>query len=319
MKSFVATRSLPTSSLLCPIMTLLLRLKDYRQFRSAIERVPIYCVFGDTVMNSIAQAKPHSLESLQRIRGFTSEKCVLYGSDILRLVSIESHTPPIPVQPSCVASEESVVLLHASSKGRWRDYHGHSKTRAGGAGGGFWAWGGKRRGLRRKLLEQSFPLVAAGLRRAIGGQKLDSPRLPLSLGASNLDDEIYVLELAQGRVYVGRSSNVRRRLGQHMSGHGSAFTQAFPPTGTLLPRLGRVTGSPEAAERDETLRYMFMRGIQVVRGWKYTRVSMPKEDEQDAEENIRELFDLCRRCGHPGHFMTQCKASFDRLGRACMR
>ncbi len=52
--------------------------------------------------------------------------------------------------------------------------------------------------------------------------------------------------------------------------------------------------------------------------WKYTRVHMPEEEVQDAEGNIRELFDLCRRCGHPGHFITQCKANFDRLGRPCV-
>lgn len=135
---------------------------------------------------------------------------------------------------------------------------------------------------------------------------------------ANSNDSIYVLELSHGRVYVGRSCDWRRRLTQHITGSGSAFTKAFPPTGTLLPRLGCVTGSAEAAERDETLRYMFLRGIDVVRGWKYTRVQMSEEDHRDAEENIRELFDLCRRCGCPGHFVTQCKASFDRLGRPCV-
>jgi hypothetical protein len=102
-----------------------------------------------------------------------------------------------------------------------------------------------------------------------------------------------------------------------MAHQGSAFTKAFPPTGVLLPRLGCVTGALEAAERDETLRYMFLRGIQLVRGWKYSRVYMTEQEIQDAEENIRELHDLCRRCGHPGHFVTQCKATFDRLGRKC--
>jgi predicted GIY-YIG superfamily endonuclease len=131
------------------------------------------------------------------------------------------------------------------------------------------------------------------------------------------NESIYILELSQGRVYVGQSSDMRRRIHQHMSGRGSAFTKEFPPTGVLLPRLGCVTGSAEAAERDETIRYMFLRGIQLVRGWKYTRVCMPPEEIQDAEENIREIFNLCRRCGHAGHFITQCRASLDRLGRPC--
>lgn len=130
--------------------------------------------------------------------------------------------------------------------------------------------------------------------------------------------DVYILELAQGKVYVGKTSNKSRRMAQHSAGGGSAFTRAYPPTGKQLPRLGNVSGRGDAAERDETLRYMFLRGVQNVRGWRYTQVAMSREDEDDAEANIRELFDLCRRCGHPGHFISQCRYNFDRLGR-CLR
>ena len=129
--------------------------------------------------------------------------------------------------------------------------------------------------------------------------------------------EVYVLELARGRVYVGKSGNVPLRRVRHEQGEGSAFTKAFKPTGVLLPRLGNVEGCGDAAERDETLRYMFMKGIQNVRGWKYTQVNMTSEEEQEAENNIRELFDLCRRCGMPGHFRNVCRSRFDRRGALC--
>ena len=129
-------------------------------------------------------------------------------------------------------------------------------------------------------------------------------------------DSVYVLELAEGRVYVGKSGDVPRRVGQHMGGGGSAFTKVFPPTGRFLPRLGNVSGGSDAAERDETLRYMFRRGVDKVRGWRYTQVELPAAELEDAERNIRELFDLCRRCGHGGHFVGRCKRAFDRLGRA---
>ena len=135
---------------------------------------------------------------------------------------------------------------------------------------------------------------------------------PTQLGK---EDEIYILELSHGKVYVGKTQNKSRRVSQHVGGFGSAFTRAFPPTGKQLPRLGNVSGSGDAAERDETLRYMFMRGVDNVRGWRYTQVHLSKEDEQDAELNIRELFDLCRKCGQPGHFISNCRYSFDRLGR----
>jgi len=101
---------------------------------------------------------------------------------------------------------------------------------------------------------------------------------------------------------------------QHVAGTGSAYTRVYKPTGVLLPRLGNVGGDGDAAERDETLRYMMLRGIPYVRGWKFAQVVMPPSEFDEAEANIRELFNLCRRCGYQGHFMTQCKANFDRCG-----
>jgi predicted GIY-YIG superfamily endonuclease len=251
---------------------LLSSLKQYRQMRSATEKVPIYCVFGDTVIRSIAQDRPTTEQALREIRGLTDDKCARYGEDILALVRAARPDEPPP------AAKPPAVVMRA---GKWP---------------------------RRR----SFPSrPALDISQAISTASRRVPGVPAG------KEGIYILELAQGRVYVGHSGDVRRRIQQHMAGQGAAFTKAFPPTGVLLPRLGCVTGSPEAAERDETLRYMFLRDIQLVRGWRYVQVQLPEKEQQDAEENIRELFDLCRRCGHPGHFVTQCRANFDRRGRAC--
>ena len=244
-------------------MSLLANLRDYRHMRSVAEQIPLYCVFGDTVLRSILQSRPKTQDELLKIRGFTPEKCSSYGEDILRIVSRARDDLPAPSR----AVSHPPVRLASFSKGT----------------------------VLRK------PSVAA-----IKSYPGFSPC-----------EQVYVLELEQGRVYVGRSKNVERRVSAHISGSGSAFTKAFPPTGVILPRLGRVSGSIEAAERDETLRYMFLRGIQVVRGWKYTRIDMSSEEVDEAEANIRELYDLCRRCGHPGHFMGKCVNTFDRLGRRC--
>lgn len=257
-------------------MSLLLHLREFRRMTSCAEKVPLYCVFGDTVIKSIAEERPQTQAALERIPGLTAEKREKYGDAILELVDKAGGRKDCPPPPP------RVIVRHArrtSALDPWT---------------------------RRRALIQAFDVkerVNTAARRI--------PGIPMGR------EGVYVLELAQGRVYVGHSSDMRRRLQQHMSGQGSAFTKAFPPTGVLLPRLGCVTGSPEAAERDETLRYMFLRGIQLVRGWRYVRVEMPEAEVQDAEENIRELFDLCRRCGHPGHFVTQCKANYDRLGRPC--
>lgn len=245
-------------------MTLMLQLKDYRMWRSVLDHVPIYCVFGDTVMRSIAQQRPLTEHALLGIRGFDQGKCERYGADVLQIVR-----------------ESGLAGLGSMTQ--------------------------------RAILKPAGSCVWPRVRRRLAAP----PRAKADVPKIKQEDQIYILELVQGRVYVGRSSDLRRRVAQHSSGKGSAFTQAFHPTGKLLPRLGCVSGSAEAAERDETLRYMLLRGIDLVRGWKYVRVVMSAEDHRDAEENIRELFDLCRRCGRPGHFIPQCKAVTDRLGRPC--
>jgi hypothetical protein len=53
---------------------------------------------------------------------------------------------------------------------------------------------------------------------------------------------IYVLELTGGFVYVGKSSNVTRRIQQHKLGKGAMFTKRHPPTGRQLDRLGKLQG-----------------------------------------------------------------------------
>lgn len=135
---------------------------------------------------------------------------------------------------------------------------------------------------------------------------------------------VYVLQLEDNCVYVGKTSrDVQKRLAEHMRADGcnvrfagAAFTKLHKPTGKLLPRLGNLEGKGDGPERDETLRQMYKRGFQRVRGWKYVRPGpLSKADEADIESNIRELFDLCRRCGKQGHFTMRCSETKDRLGR----
>lgn len=274
--------SVPSSASLLMIssMSLFAHLKEYRQMKAATEKIPIYSVFGDTVMRAITQTRPLSSSALQAIRGFSSDKCDRYGKDIIHMVKATHEQQPV----TPLTGRPPLVVMRFR-----RTSHSLSDCR-------------KKSVLSKKPFD--IGKVAAPV----------TKRVPLT---SPANEGIYILELSQGRVYVGQSSDMRRRVQQHLSGRGSAFTKEFPPTGVMLPRLGCVTGSAEAAERDETLRYMFLRGIQYVRGWKYTRVQISPEEIQDAEENIREIFNLCRRCGRSGHFITHCRSSLDRLGRPC--
>jgi predicted GTPase len=130
-------------------------------------------------------------------------------------------------------------------------------------------------------------------------------RKPLS---TSKQEDVYVLELQGGRVYVGKSSNVSRRLQQHMQGYGSEFTKVWKPTGKLLPRLGDLVGSGDGPERDETLRQMYSRGVDKVRGWRYCARTLRKQDLEDIKMDLRELGDLCRICGRSGHLAKGCRS-----------
>jgi len=276
-----------SSSSLTPLfytMSLFSHLREYRTIQSLAQKLPMYCVFGDTVLRSIVQTRPRSRAELLAIRGLSDEKCDSYGDDIIRIVKNNQNQPP--------ASSGAAHTLKSSSSATVVVVNHGTTARRGG-----------RRVSQVQRRPFDFSVINTATRR--------TPPVPTGR------DGVYILELAHGRVYVGHSSDTRRRIQQHLTGQGSAFTKAFPPTGVVLPRLGCVTGCAEAAERDETLRYMFLRGIMLVRGWKYVRVAMQDSEHDEAEANIRELFDLCRRCGHPGHFIGHCKANFDRLGRHC--
>lgn len=124
---------------------------------------------------------------------------------------------------------------------------------------------------------------------------------------------VYVLELQKGYIYVGKSKNIKGRLKQHVNGKGAVFTREYKPTGKLLPRLGTLRGDGDGPERDETLRQMYALTPQKVRGWKYCNKSLSMPDLREIESNIRELFDLCRRCGRTGHFARGCREKTDRF------
>lgn len=131
------------------------------------------------------------------------------------------------------------------------------------------------------------------------------------VAASSSSSGVYVLELQDGCVYVGKSSNIQRRVQQHMDSkkkgsssgrtpffcrfvfcesfpatqkgidvakkcRGASFTRLHRPTGRLLKRLGTLndsssSGGGDGPERDETLRWMHKLGPDKVRGWKFVR------------------------------------------------
>ena len=273
-------------------------LKSYRTEQSERLLIPESSVLGEKLIRAIVSRRPETLEKLQTISGMGHKRLVMYGTDILKLVSQ------------------------------------HKKRRTTKAV--------KPRGIPKKAAQSKVKKTAVKARKPVKVPKRPRPRprpkptqprpygprcsdalkssdaLAMQASAQAKGDgkksSVYILQLEDDRIYVGTSQDVERRVLQHVSGKGAAFTRRFKPTGVRLPRLGNVSGDGDAAERDETLRYMYLKGIDMVRGWKYTQVEMSSADALEAESNIRELFNLCRRCGGKGHFVGQCRCTMNRLG-----
>ena len=225
--------------------------------------LPRYCVFSDGVLKQLVSSRPTTKPELLAISGLGHARCDIYGDDITRLVRscVHAHEVAALAQPQKPAK---VVIRHQGPrpakhhpKPFFRPITVPSKPAPG---------------------KPAFVPCTPATARSAADLALMPPtkrsRAVFSVHPRPQDDDVYILELAQGKVYVGKSTDVARRVGQHTSGCGAAWTKAYPPTGVLLPRLGNVRGSGDAAERDETLRYMFLRGITNVRGWRYVAVNM---------------------------------------------
>ena len=77
----------------------------------------------------------------------------------------------------------------------------------------------------------------------------------------------YVLELENGNFYVGKSTNLNVRFGQHWTATGSKWTRLHKPVKVLHVFLGDK-------ERSMTLMMMNKHGWEKVRGGPWCRVEM---------------------------------------------
>ena len=121
---------------------------------------------------------------------------------------------------------------------------------------------------------------------------------------------VYVLKFddqTNPTYYVGKSTDILKRLEQHSNGQGAACV-----AGRVFTRVPPVTdenmNDMECWERSEVLELMFRYGINAVRGWKFTLKTMPLEQKLSAFDDICERYDFCRRCGRGDHFVNECQA-----------
>ena len=121
-------------------------------------------------------------------------------------------------------------------------------------------------------------------------------------------ESLYVLQLADGKYYVGKSADVAKRFEQHKSGSGSAWTRQHKPVRILETRPLTSAHDETNVTKDLMKKY----GINNVRGGAYTAVDLPEEQEDMIRHELRASNDACYKCGKTGHFANKCtrKSSF---------
>lgn len=121
---------------------------------------------------------------------------------------------------------------------------------------------------------------------------------------------IYILELEEGKFYVGKSSKPLARTGEHMvssihsdaSCSGSGWTAMYAPVKIL-----RVIVSYDEFDEDlYTFRYMKQHGIDNVRGGSFCELNLSHENVTTLEKMLAGAGDKCYFCGAGDHYVAAC-------------
>jgi predicted GIY-YIG superfamily endonuclease len=122
---------------------------------------------------------------------------------------------------------------------------------------------------------------------------------------------IYVLRLAGGNWYVGKTDNFQKRMEEHVRGGGSAWTSIHK-----VLKVDKVVENASHFDEDRYVKeYMSKYGIDKVRGGSYVTEKLDSVAQTVLKREIHGATDCCTRCGRRNHFVSACYAKTDTSGR----
>lgn len=121
---------------------------------------------------------------------------------------------------------------------------------------------------------------------------------------------VYILKLEQDKYYVGRTTNLDRRLLEHFNGDGSEWTKKYKP----VKLVEKIENCNNYDEDKYTKMYMDKYGIDHVRGGMYTQIILDDNTIKHLKLSSISSNDRCYHCKKPGHFAKQCPIKCPRCG-----
>ena len=114
----------------------------------------------------------------------------------------------------------------------------------------------------------------------------------------NEKTSIYKLNLESGKKYIGKTTDIDRRMNQHFSGNGSQVTKKFKPIdGEIVAEVnGFFSDKTEQKHTDKNIKKY---GYENVRGGKYV-------NSKTLHESNKKKTLTCFKCGKVGHYANQC-------------
>ena len=118
---------------------------------------------------------------------------------------------------------------------------------------------------------------------------------------------IYILKLEHDKYYVGATSNLDKRLKDHMNGNGSEWTKRYK-----MKSLYKLIHNCNTFDEDKyTKQYMNKFGINNVRGGSYSTFNLSKDQKKLLIKELRTANNECFTCGRNTHYSNKCYSKTD--------
>ena len=114
---------------------------------------------------------------------------------------------------------------------------------------------------------------------------------------------IYILQLDQGKYYVGKTNNPAFRLESHFTSNGSIWTKKYKP----ISVLEIIPNCDDYDEDKYTIKYMEKFGVNNVRGGSFCQIKLSDNNIITLNQMIKSVTDKCYICGKDNHFANNCK------------